>query len=140
MGSNVNVDDLGNIERDIMIDIDNYQYYNNADSNLYFHSFASDFKKVFELLSKHLKNLSGRITEEESDLTKYDSQFQNEDLLVLAQEMLTIQSNMISNISNRRTKRQTEIKGAYKQHMLAKANNDTFYDYFEEQRNDFTFG
>jgi Zn-dependent M32 family carboxypeptidase len=171
MGSNVNVDDLGNlskkIEEDIIFDINNLCY-NNPDYNLYYKTqayeahkqarsqaglthFDMDFKKVFELLSKHLKNLSGRITEEESDLTNYDSHLQTENfnsqlknkeesLINLAQEMLTIQSKMISNISRRQTERQTEIKGAYKQHMLAKANNDTFYDYFEEQRNDFTFG
>jgi len=116
---------------------------------------VDDLEKVFELLSKHLKNLSGRITEEEKVLTNYDSHLQTENfnsqlknkedsLINLALEMLTLQSNMISRISKRQTERQTErqtkIKGAYKQHMLAKANNDTFYDYFEEQRNDFTFG
>ena len=116
---------------------------------------VDDLEKVFELFNKHLKNLSGRISEEENDLTNYDSYLQKENfnsplknkeesLINLALEMLTLQSKMISNISRRQTERQTErqtkIKGAYKQHMLAKANNETFYDYFEEQRNDFTFG
>jgi hypothetical protein len=195
MGSNVNVDDLGEIllllkakindlenkmidniytrrtnrrtkikdvDEDINTYINNYLYDKNPayekayeqrqfSKSLGLTHFDMDFSKVFELLNKHLKNLSGRITEEEKVLTNYDSHLQTENfnsqlknkedsLINLALEMLTIQSKMISNISNRQTERQTEIKGAYKQHMLAEANNETFYDYFEEQRNDFTFG
>lgn len=76
---------------------------------------VDDLGEILLLLSKHLKNLSGRISEEENDLTNYDSHLQKENfnsklknkeesLINLAQEMLTIQSKMISNISNRRTK------------------------------------
>lgn len=81
-------------------------------SNDYF----DDLKKVFELFSKHLKNLSKRITKEETALTtEYENLqiqsefiedkqiFREEYLINLALEMLTIQSSMIEKISKIQT-------------------------------------
>lgn len=76
--------------------------------------YVDDLKKVFELFSKHLKNLSERITKEETYLTtKYDNLqsefiedkqiFREEYLINLALEMLTIQSSMIEKISKIQT-------------------------------------